>query len=389
MHDRVGGAACPYLTLEEVVARDGASLKRTVAQARLVVVHSQEIDLAGEKGVGPVVFGQVMQKLRAAWHLLREAGVRRFIFTSDHGFLLLDETAATSQAYGRPVDPSRRHVISPAAADHAGEVRVALADLGYEGVNGHLMMPETTSVFDTGRRTTTFVHGGNSLQERIIPVLTVVHRAAMGGSTTQYAIAAVAREAVAGMHCLDAKVEVIDQGALDFGSPREIEVGLRVPEIEGVQVEVCQTRGGARIHAGAVHAVVGERFELFFRLAGRSDARVQVELHDPGADSSVRPFRTVERFLVTGAGVTPDVPVSPPPASWLEQFTEPGVRQVFAHLAEHGIVTETEAAAMLGGARGLRRFALQFETLAAKAPFGVRIDAVVGVKRYVREGRSQ
>ena len=100
-----------------------------------MVVHNREIDNAGEAGVGPAVFDDVMQKLRAAWHLLREAGVRRFVFTSDHGFLLLDESAAASsavQAHGRRIDPKRRHVFSPVAADHAGEVRVALGDLGYE-----------------------------------------------------------------------------------------------------------------------------------------------------------------------------------------------------------------------------------------------------------------
>ena len=53
MHDRVGGGTCPWLTLEEVVNRDSTSLKRSVAQARLIVVHSQEIDNAGEKGSDP------------------------------------------------------------------------------------------------------------------------------------------------------------------------------------------------------------------------------------------------------------------------------------------------------------------------------------------------
>jgi hypothetical protein len=64
------------------------------------------------------------------------------------------------------------------------------------------------------------------------------------------------------------------------------------------------------------------------------------------------------------------------------------VRQLFEHLAAHGTVTEHEAALMLGGARGLRRFALEFETLIQKAPFAVRIDVVAGVKRYVREGHD-
>ncbi|MFE9690852.1 BREX-6 system phosphatase PglZ [Micromonospora sp. NPDC005806] len=392
MHDRVGGGTCPWLTLEEVVSRDSTSLKRSVAQARLVVVHSQEIDNAGEKGVGPAVFDHVMQKLRAAWRLLRDAGVRRFVFTSDHGFLLLDDSAASAQAHGRRIDPKRRHVFSPVAADHAGEVRVALADLRYEGVNGHVMFPETTAVFDTGRRSMSFVHGGNSLQERVIPVLTVVHRTAAGGSSVQYGIRAEASEGVAGMHCIEAKVEVLAQRSLDFGSPRDVELTLRVPDVEGVQVELCQTRGKARIAGGVVVATVGERFELFFRLSGAVDARALIEIHHPSAVADVVPCVPDARFAVTATRG----PSSPPPApaasvgassgSWLEQFPESGARQVFEHLAAHGTVTENEAAAMLGGPRGLRRFALQFEAYAQKAPFDVRIAVVAGVKRYVREG---
>src|SRR5260370_12509995 len=125
MHDRVGGGTCPWLTLEEVVSRDSTSLKRSVAQARLIVVHSREIDNAGERGVGPAVFDHVMQKLRAAWRLLRDAGVRRFIFTSDHGFLLLDHSAASAQSHGRRIHPNRRPDFSPVGAKHAGDARVS------------------------------------------------------------------------------------------------------------------------------------------------------------------------------------------------------------------------------------------------------------------------
>jgi hypothetical protein len=391
MHDRVGGATCPWLTLEEVVGRDTASLKRSVSQARLVVVHSREIDEAGEKGIGPAVFDLTLQKLRAAWRVLREAGVRRFVFTADHGFLLLDDTAAAAQAHGRRIDPQRRHVFSPVAADHAGEVRVALADLRYEGTGTSVIFPESTAVFDTGRRAVNYAHGGNSLQERVIPVLTVLHRTAAGGSSVQYGIKAEASEGVAGMHCIEAKVEVLAQRSLDFGSPKDVELALRVPDAEGVQVELCQTRGKARIVGGMVVATVGERFELFFRLSGAVDARVLIELHSPSGVAEVVPCIPDARFAVTATRAS-----SPPPApsanvgassaSWLEQLPESGVRQVFEHLAAHGTVTENEAAAMLGGPRGLRRFANRFEEYAQKAPFGVHIDVVAGVKRYVREG---
>ena len=392
MHDRVGGPTCPWLTLDEVLNREVAGIKRSVAQARLVVIHSREIDEAGEKGAGLAVFDLVLQKLRAAWRLLREAGVRRFVITADHGFLLLDESAATAQAHGRKVDPKRRYVISQVPADHPGEVRVALADLGYEGVEGQLMFPESTAVFDTGQQAGNFVHGGNSLQERVIPVLTLVHRTAAGGSTLRYTVTAKPLEGVGGMHCLEATVEVADQHGLDFGGVHEVELGLRAPEAPEVQAELCQTRGGARLATGAVVATVGQRFELFFRLAGTTESRALVELHHPGAEADVTPCVLDGRFAVNatraagqeapaGSRVAPSHP-------WLTHLPDEGVRRVFQHLADHGAITETEAAAMLGGQRGLRRFAMRFEEYATKAPFAVRIDVVAGVKRYVREGAS-
>lgn len=394
MHDRVGGATCPGFTLDEVVSRDVASLKRSISQARLVVVHSREIDEAGEKGVGPAVFDLALQKLRAAWRVLREAGVRRFVFTADHGFLLLDDDATAVQARGRRTDPLRRHVFSPVAADHAGEVRVALTDLRYDGSGTSVFFPESTAVFETVRRTKGFAHGGNSLQERVIPVLTVVHRTAAGGSGIRYGVTAQAREGVAGMHCIEAKVEPLAQQSLDFGSPKEIELALRVPDAGDVQVELCQARGRARISGSTIVATVGESFELFFRLSGATDARVRIEVHHPSAVADVVPGVPGARFPVTAtrapgpataAEATEGLPAATD-ARWMEQYPDLGVRQVFAHLTAHGAITENEAAAMLGSPRALRRFALQFEALAEQAPFAVRIDVVAGVKRYVREG---
>ena len=74
---------------------------------------------------------------------------------------------------------------------------------------------------------------------------------------------------------------------------------------------------------------------------------------------------------------------SPP---WLETLSDDEkIRQLFAHLAAHGAITEQEVAAMLGSPRAARRFSLQVDDLASRAPFSVRIAVVVDVKRYVKE----
>ncbi len=393
MHDRVGGATCPRLSLEEVVSRDAQSLKRSVAKARLIMVHSQEIDQAGEHGFGLAMFDTQLQQLRAAWQRLREAGVRRFVFTSDHGFLLLRDGAPV-QPHGRGPEVKRRYALSKLAADHPEEVRVPLLELGYDGVEGHLIFPRGMATFDTGRRER-FVHGGNSLQERAIPVLTVIHRAAVGGSSVSYLIETQAREDVADMHCLEARVEVAAQGALDFGGPREIELSLRVADAEGVEVELCQARGKERgqagLRSGLVVARVGEWFELFFRLSGRADARVLVELYHPGGVAEVTPGAVSERFAVAarrGASAAPTqaAPATEGQAPWYHTLTDEGARRMFEHLEQHGAVTEGDALKLLGSARAARRFALQFDGYARQAPYRMRITVVGNEKRYIKEG---
>jgi hypothetical protein len=386
MQDRVGGVTCPWMALEEVVNRDSVSLRRSVAQARLVVVHSRELDIAGENGMGPAMFAHVLSQLRAAWRLLREAGVRRFVFTGDHGFLLLDESAAAVQPHGRRVDPGRRHVFTPVAADHAGEIRVALSELGYDGVSGYLQFPETTAVFDRGGGTPGFVHGGNSLQERVIPVLTVVHRASAGGTTVRHAIDIATREDVAGLHCLRLQVRAMDQAALDFGGAREVELAFRVTEVPGVQVEVRQARERARIEDGRLLLAVGEWGEVFFQLTGATDARVQVEVYHPGAIADVSPLVMSTRYPVLSrrAAVAGEATGSMA-TNWLAAIADPGARKVLEHIAAHGAITEEQVAVILGSARAARRFAVGFEQHAAQAPFAIRIADVGGIKRYMKE----
>jgi hypothetical protein len=267
MAARVGGRKCPWLGLQEVLSRDAVSLKQAIAGAELVVVHSTEIDDAGESGAGLSTFSQVLQQLQAAWRLLREAGAERFVITSDHGFLLLagggqDKPA---QRHGRKIDPSRRHVLAPAGAgaDHAGEARVAFRDLGYEGCDGFVMFPESTAVFDTGNKPQSFVHGGNSLQERVIPVLTVRHRARPGAHTTKYAVRLEALDDVMGTHCLSGVVEVTDRMALDFGGCQEVELALRPAGRSDVVLKVIDVQK-ARRRDGVIVVQVGERFEVFF-----------------------------------------------------------------------------------------------------------------------------
>jgi hypothetical protein len=273
---------------------------------------------------------------------------------------------------------------------------VPLRDLGYDCEDLQLMMPDDIAVFDTGKQRKGFAHGGNSLQERVIPVLTLCHRTVAGGGSMQYSVQAVRREAVAGMHCLSATVELA-AGSLAFTSMYELDLAVRTPEAPDVAVELCEVRGGARRSAGTLIATVGEEFELFFRLSGEQDARVTIELYHPGGEENVQACRLRERFDVTGRAAEPSraaeksirqLEQEAASQSWLAELPEGAVRDVFLHLSQFGAVTEPEVMEMLGGGREFRRFSRAFERYAECVPFRIRIDHAGSMKRYVREGMN-
>ncbi len=401
MQARVGGPACPFLEVEDVVSRDVTSLKKAIARAKLIIVHSIEIDKAGENGAGTSVYASALQRLRAAWRLLRDAGVREFVFTADHGFLLLDQYTDALDAgpeqvvtHGKKTDPSRRHVFTQAAVDEAEKVRVPLSALDYDDAQGHLVVPAGTAVFDRGKNNKSFVHGGNSLQERVIPVLTVSHRAPAGAAALAYRTRGTAKPDQDGLHVLQGEILVDNaQGALDFGGPPEVELALRVLDEPAVRAEVCGTSGAARRVHGTIRARVGQPFRLLFHLHGPHEGRVRVLLDHPSAEITVVPEPIEGRFAVTAPVKKTDETTEQPPVSAPADHDYEGlpiaVRPLFEHIARHGVLTELEVMTMLGSARAGRRFANHFDEYKLHAPFDVTMRSVDGVKRYMKVGNQE
>jgi len=390
MHERVGGETCPRISLQDLLDKDVPSVRRTIARARLVVVHSDAIDKLGEEGLGLRLFDDELVRIRAAIGLLREAGVKSFVVTADHGFLLQDDTTRKPVPHGRKIDPKRRHVIESAAADHPGEIRVPSTELRYDGDEVQFMFPETTMPFEVGAKTKDFLHGGNSLQERLIPVITARYRADKGAALMRYRVEANAEAGVMGLHRIKGVVSHDEQGGLAFSAPRAIE--LRLEALDGGVVVELVDAPGARIEAGVLVAPVDATFELLFRLLGPQALRARVELRSALGGDEVIPFELERRFAVEVSAerseVRPEKETESDEGGWLTVFTEAGVRAVFQHIERFGAINETDATQMLGGPRKFRRFSQKFEEYAERAPFGVRIDASSAQKRYVREGGS-
>ena len=423
MFHRAGGGACPWHELADLLTMSAGDLRASLRQSRLAIVHSIEIDAAGEKGAGLSVFAGVIRKLRKAYKLLREAGVRRFVITSDHGFLLR-RPGDPVVAHGQGFDAMPRYAIyeNVAPDDRLG---VPMRTLDYLDVDRSLLFPRGLEVFPMGKLRT-YVHGGNSPQERVIPVLTLEHKLAAGSDDHRYVVV-VEETSVRGELCsVRARVDCgPGQSGLAFADTSHIELDLRVVEQLEARAHMLGASGSATLQDGALQAEVGKPFEVLFRLTGPTPARVRVQLYHPSGTHAVESARVDERFAVTvvraaasepSANETATQPASnaaevkagtggsPGPAAateasapsagaakrepaedeWLEAYDDEGARRIFAHLNAYGSVSESQLIDMLGSPRKLRKFSRRFEDYAKRAPFLVLIKVVGTGKLYVK-----
>ncbi|WP_242352383.1 MULTISPECIES: PglZ domain-containing protein [unclassified Anaeromyxobacter] len=166
------------LTLDELLSLQPSKLAKKVEGAQAVVVRSQEIDNAGETGFtfqARKVMDTVIDNLARALGKLAKAGIEHAVVSADHGHLFFasdrDESMRTDAPGGATVELHRRCWIGRGGATSVGCVRVSASSLGYAS-DLEFVFPAATGVFKAGGDLA-FHHGGTSLQEMIIPALTV------------------------------------------------------------------------------------------------------------------------------------------------------------------------------------------------------------------------
>jgi hypothetical protein len=166
------------LALDELLSLQPSKLAKKVEGAQVVLVRSQEIDHAGETGFtfqARQVMDSVIDNLKLAIGKLAKAGVEHAVVSADHGHLFFatdrDESMRTDAPGGDTVELHRRCWIGRGGATPAGCVRVSAAQAGYTS-DLELVFPAAAGIFKAGGDLA-FHHGGPSLQEMIVPVLTV------------------------------------------------------------------------------------------------------------------------------------------------------------------------------------------------------------------------
>jgi len=389
MEARTGAKAADF-KLEDLREPDADKLKRQIAQAQLIVVHSQEIDTAGENGLGPWNFENVLRDLIQARARLEAAGVTQFVFTADHGFLL--GRRRRRDRFGARGQTNRRHAFSATQRNDADYLTVSFAQLGYEG-EGYIVLREDVDEFDVSEPFSDFSHGGNSLQERVIPVLEV-SRSRGRPQTLRCVLDVKPASGALGAHRFYIRASPrreTGQAPLAFASSALVDVRLYVPGRDDIRVVLKGVDGGGGSQWAdglRLDAATQEWTEVFFELWGNSQDRVSIEAAVVAdAETAIRPADLYAVTLRSGGRRPPPeaAPTAAPAAGWGERLSDPDAGRVFDFLEQHGAVTEAQMVQLLGGnPRKARAFAARFDEHRKRLTFDVEVSATADGKLYTK-----
>ena len=394
-----GGRKSPLgLSLSQISNEQPQALKKKIGKSPLIVVHSREIDNAGESDIGVATYDTWLGQLHSAISLLRNAGISEFVITSDHGFLILDETRQHLSCSTKRED-GRRFLVSDAPMSLEGTGAVALHTLGYDDMPGYLVFPRDGSTFSAaGDVSPTFTHGGNSLQERVIPVLRLTYRHRDIDGLGSYTLEARAEAPILGHSRLKVRLKEDVETLLSF-EKKVIPLALRVvePDKAGIRVSCKVVNGGELRHQQIMLSVGAEWAEVLFTLEGGTEARAAIQIYHPDGSENIAPVRLPEFFDVMTRIPPPErssdesdgpAPESQPQetTSWAEQIADEGHRRILLHIGSYGNINEDEITDMLGTPTAARKFSRKYEAYLCFLPFAIGIDTLGTVKRYVKKG---
>ncbi|WP_336134207.1 PglZ domain-containing protein [Natronomonas amylolytica] len=180
--DRLSAAGFEVVDMDEVSNISLEELTESDPVPR--IVYSGTIDKLGESLDDDAAFSQVsshVDDVERTVQRLKQAGYTRFVITSDHGFLYTDQLTDDHKVESPDLAPVVKRRFAAASSDtplvdtdEFIEIdHEALSDLGINAPDLKLLFPRSIACFKAPGGNMRYFHGGISLQELLVPCLTV------------------------------------------------------------------------------------------------------------------------------------------------------------------------------------------------------------------------
>lgn len=212
----------------EITLRDFAKKKHKVNETvDLLVIRSNDIDEQLESNTDLTTALRYIQwnlkDIRVAIRRLRDAGFHDVVIATDHGFVISAEQDAggvCEKPPGNWVNLHDRALLGDGSAN-GGVLLLPTEHLGVRGDFSQIAMPRALTAFKAGLG---YFHGGASLQEAVVPVITVQLPSAKSAKASKPSVELTykrgARKITTRLPVVDVSVSASDLFAMD--TPVEI-----------------------------------------------------------------------------------------------------------------------------------------------------------------------
>lgn len=166
---------------QDVLAMNKAGRRETFKGKKLIYIYHDTIDAMGDKASTEVyTFNAVETSLNQLYDLVKIirddlSGTNVYI-TADHGFLYqrdeLEESDKIGQDAGSSIEVKRRYILSKEQREVSGQLAINLSSVIKNEQQLTAYLPKATLRYKMQGSGINFVHGGASLQEIVVPLLT-------------------------------------------------------------------------------------------------------------------------------------------------------------------------------------------------------------------------
>ncbi|MBC8641182.1 PglZ domain-containing protein [Caballeronia sp. EK] len=252
------------------------------ADADLLVLRAVEIDSHFENNpdTAPAEITNALRRIRMAIHRLAEAGFQDVVIATDHGFFI-NTHAGAGDVCGKPegnwLIEHDRCALGDGAAGNTHYLMPAHR-LGVRGDFARVAGPLTLAAYRAGLQ---YFHGGASLQECVVPVLTLQLKVQAQPALTRAAVSLAYKNGATKVTTRVPVIDVAADGADMFSADSAFEILLEAQDAKGNVVGEARAGGAVNAATGTLTLHAGEKVQVTLRMQVEFEGKFKVKALDP------------------------------------------------------------------------------------------------------------
>ena len=248
----------------------------------LLVLRAVEIDSHFENhpDTAPAEITNALKRIRVAIHKLKERGFHEVVIATDHGFFM-NTHAGAGDVCGKPagnwVGVHDRCALGDGAVD-GSHFAVSAEKMGIRGSFARFAAPHSLAAYRSGLL---YYHGGLSLQECVLPVITMQLKAASQPTLHKATVAMSykngAKAITTRMPVIDLAIETTDM----FSMENDFEILLEAHDSKGQVVGEAKAGGPVNPATGTLTLKPGDKVQVTMKMQMDFEGKFKIKALHP------------------------------------------------------------------------------------------------------------